>query len=478
MDQRLTLQRAAVVRRVDALFRAMSSDFLLREQFVTDPAQILSEYVYSKKLSPEETAPVNHLIYSVMANRGLLRWLRDWSFQHHGREQSSGVFVAEFTRAAVRHGDHNVVDALIRNSSVAARPIAFDGALLSEILRTTLGFQDGTEHSPGGGGTQQSGTHTTEQSTGRAEARSWLERAADEFREAFLLRADATEHSPGGGGTQQSGTHVTEHSTGGGGTRGWLERAADEFREAFLLRADATEHSPGGGGTQQSGTHTTEHSTGGGGTRGWLERAADEAREAFLLRANAIQQRAAEEARQAYLLRADGTEKSTGTGGTEKSTGTSGTYTTEHSTGGGGTRGWVLAERIAEEEARRAYLLRADGTEMSTGTGGTEQSTGTSGTEQSTGTSGTEISTGSGTQQSTGTGGTQQSTGTGGTQKSTGTSGTYTTEHSTGGGGTRGWVESLFGAGYASVTLQSLAQYAANLQRLGLLDAARQEGGD
>jgi hypothetical protein len=426
MDQRLTLQRAAVVRRVDALFRAMSSDFLLREQFVTDPAQILSEYVYSKKLSPEETAPVNHLIYSVMANRGLLRWLRDRSFQPRGREQSSGVFVAEFTRAAVRHGDHNVVEALIRNSSVAARPIAFDGALLSEIVRTTLGFEDGTEHSPGGGGTQQSGTHTTEQSTGRAEARGWLERAAEEAREVFLLRADATEHSPGGGGTQQSGTHVTEHSTGGGGTRGW------------------------------------------------------------------VLERAAEEARRAYLLQADGTEKSTGTGGTEKSTGTSGTYTTEHSTGGGGTRGWVLAERLAEEEARRAYLLRADGTEMSTGTSGTDMSTGTSGTDMSTGTSGTDMSTGSGTQQSTGTGGgtqsgtqqstgtggTQQSTGTGGTDKSTGTSGTYTTEHSTGGGGTRGWTESIFGAGYASVTLQSLAQYAANLQRLGLLDAARQEGGD
>jgi hypothetical protein len=522
MDQRLTLQRAAVVRRVDALFRAMSSDFLLREQFVTDPAQILSEYVYSKKLSPEETAPVNHLIYSVMANRGLLRWLRDRSFQPRGREQSSGVFVAEFTRAAVRHGDHNVVEALIRNSSVAARPIAFDGALLSEIVRTTLGFEDGTEHSPGGGGTQQSGTHTTEQSTGRAEARRWLERAADEFRQAFLLRADATEHSPGGGGTQQSGTHTTEHSTGGGGTRGWLERAADEFRQAFLLRADATEHSPGGGGTQQSGTHTTEQSTGRAEARGWLERAAEEAREVFLLRADATEhspggggtqqsgthvtehstggggtrgwvlERAAEEARRAYLLQADGTEKSTGTGGTEKSTGTSGTYTTEHSTGGGGTRGWVLAERLAEEEARRAYLLRADGTEMSTGTSGTDMSTGTSGTDMSTGTSGTDMSTGSGTQQSTGTGGgtqsgtqqstgtggTQQSTGTGGTDKSTGTSGTYTTEHSTGGGGTRGWTESIFGAGYASVTLQSLAQYAANLQRLGLLDAARQEGGD
>ena len=84
---------------------------------------------------------------------------------------------------------------------------------------------------------------------------------------ALLLQADGTRHSPGGGGTQQSGTHVTEHSTGGGGTRGWVERE----REALLLQADGTEHSPGGGGTPQSGTHVTEHSTGGGGTRGWVE---------------------------------------------------------------------------------------------------------------------------------------------------------------------------------------------------------------
>jgi hypothetical protein len=362
MDQPLTLQRAAVVRRVDALFRAMSSDFLLREQFVTDPTQILSEYVYSRKLPPDDAAPINHLIYSVMANGGLVNWLRDRAFQLRSQMQSGRGFFSDFSRAVVRHGNHNVVLALVRNPGAGAAAMAFDGALLSEILRTVLGFEDGTDRSPGGEGTKQSGTHVTEHSTGGGGTKGWAERAANEAWEAFLLRADATEHSPGGGGTQQSGTHVTEHSTGGGGTRGWLERAADEAREAFLLRADATEHSPGGGGTQQSGTHVTEHSTGGGGTRGWLERAADEAREAF-------------------LLRADATEHSPGGGGTQQS----GTHVTEHSTGGGGTRGWL--ERAADE-FREAFLLRADATEHSPGGGGTQQS-GTHVTEHSTGGGGT-----------------------------------------------------------------------------------------
>jgi hypothetical protein len=220
-NEPLTIQRAAIVRRVDALFRAMSSDFLLREQFVTDPAQILSEYAYSKKLPSLEAAPINQLIYSVMANRGLVNWLRDRAFQPRSQMLSGGGFLSEFSRAVVQHGNHNVVLALIRNPGAAA--MAFDGALLSEILRTVLGFDDGTDRSPGGGGTQQSGTHVTEHSTGGGGTRGWLERAADEAREAFLLRADATDRSPGGEGTKQSGTHVTEHSTGGGGTRGYAE---------------------------------------------------------------------------------------------------------------------------------------------------------------------------------------------------------------------------------------------------------------
>ena len=65
-----------VVRRFDALFRAMSTDFLLREQFVTDPAQVVSEFVYRTQLEPGVAATINRLVYSVAANAGLLTWIR------------------------------------------------------------------------------------------------------------------------------------------------------------------------------------------------------------------------------------------------------------------------------------------------------------------------------------------------------------------------------------------------------------------
>jgi len=79
------LRHLAVARRLDALFRAMSTDYLLREQFVTDPADIAAEYVYGARPSPQRASIINQLVYSVMANGKLLDWLREYTIQFRGR---------------------------------------------------------------------------------------------------------------------------------------------------------------------------------------------------------------------------------------------------------------------------------------------------------------------------------------------------------------------------------------------------------
>src|SRR5687767_4267895 len=84
----LIMRRTAIARRVDALFKAMASDFLLREQFVTDPSQIISEYVYATRISQQRASVVNQLLYSVMSNRGLLGWLRDYSIKYRDNPPS------------------------------------------------------------------------------------------------------------------------------------------------------------------------------------------------------------------------------------------------------------------------------------------------------------------------------------------------------------------------------------------------------
>jgi hypothetical protein len=106
------MARAGTVRRIDALFRAMQTDFLLREQFITDPAQILTEYLGGTRISPEQSVVTNQLIYAVFANKKLLRWFQDYAHRHIDDVPTTELFLADFCAAAVDHDGRAVVAAL------------------------------------------------------------------------------------------------------------------------------------------------------------------------------------------------------------------------------------------------------------------------------------------------------------------------------------------------------------------------------
>jgi hypothetical protein len=195
-----SLGGAALARRVDALFKAMATDFLLREQFITDPAQVLCEYTHGKNLSPQTASVTNQLLYAVMANRGLLGWLRGYALKHHQSPPPNQKFIGDFGRAVVQHRGQHVVLALLRSSTEPEGRIAFDAAMLPvifTIFARGIGgvFAEGTEMSTGTDfGTERSGT---EMSTGRAA-------------EARRIFAAGTEMSTGTDfGTERSGTEVS-----------------------------------------------------------------------------------------------------------------------------------------------------------------------------------------------------------------------------------------------------------------------------
>ena len=240
----LILRRAAVARRFDALFKAMSTDFLLREQFITDPAQIASEYVYGANLPPQKASVSNQLLYSVMSNQKLIGWLRDYAVKRSGNPPSRNEFASDFGRAVVDHGGHHVVLALIRNSVEKESFVGFHEGLLAIIfgIFADVDFLAGTEMSTGTFATEQSGTHMstgglvgsgTEMSTG-----TFATEQSGTHRSTGGLVGSGTEMSTGTFATEQSGTHM---STGG-------------------LVGSGTEMSTGTFATEQSGTHM---STGG-----------------------------------------------------------------------------------------------------------------------------------------------------------------------------------------------------------------------
>jgi hypothetical protein len=121
----LILRRAGITRRVEALFRAMSTDFLLREQFVTDPAQVLHKYVEGVELPPQKASVTNQLLYSVLSNRKLLDWLKAYALEHRGRRPTRQKLMIDFGRAVVDHGGNHVVLSLIRSSIGQEGMLAF-----------------------------------------------------------------------------------------------------------------------------------------------------------------------------------------------------------------------------------------------------------------------------------------------------------------------------------------------------------------
>jgi hypothetical protein len=123
-------RRAATVRRVDALFQGMSTDYLLREQFVTNPAQVLADYLHGTQLPPEQASVTNQLIYAVLADRDMLSWLHDYANQRRGAVPTGGEFLGDFSRAIVERGAGRVVTALVRAAGTEHAVAGLDADLL------------------------------------------------------------------------------------------------------------------------------------------------------------------------------------------------------------------------------------------------------------------------------------------------------------------------------------------------------------
>ncbi|MFF8380222.1 hypothetical protein ACF07V_29285 [Streptomyces sp. NPDC015661] len=247
---------AAAARRVDALFTAMASDFLLREQFITDPAQILAEYVRGERLEPGRAEDTNRLVYAVMSNPGLVRWIRDVARRpRHDRADSADV-LADFGRAVVDNGASHVVTALVAGGAGVLDGPLVDVIADSGIFGTRASTEvSGTHMSTGGSGTdpltESSGTHVSMSAT----------------------EMSGTQMSTGGSGTdpltESSGTHVsmsatemsgTQMSTGGSGTDPLTESSGTHVSMS-ATEVSGTQMSTGGSGTdpltESSGTHVS-----------------------------------------------------------------------------------------------------------------------------------------------------------------------------------------------------------------------------
>jgi hypothetical protein len=212
-DRGGALRQHALQRRLDALFRALSSDFLLREQFITDPAQIAAEYVNGKRMDPEDAAAMNYLIYACLANNYLISWFRDYSLKRGNERITRQSFLKDFSAAVVNQRANHVVSALTHFVLSGNARITLDDAWLQAIFgvweeQTEFGTDDVTDETGTGGtdSTDSTGTGTGTDSTGTGTDSTGTDSTGTDSTGTDSTGTDVT-------GTDGTGTDITGTGT-------------------------------------------------------------------------------------------------------------------------------------------------------------------------------------------------------------------------------------------------------------------------
>ncbi len=139
------------MRRLDSLFRAMATDYLLREQFVTSPSSVIFDYVYGVQLARPQAEVSDQLIYAVMSSRRLLEWLHERGFQPSG-SSSRNAYASQFARGVVEHGAPQVVMAMMKSTMVGQQPVGLDEVLMAMFHDRLVAAREPVEEGGGGGG--------------------------------------------------------------------------------------------------------------------------------------------------------------------------------------------------------------------------------------------------------------------------------------------------------------------------------------
>jgi hypothetical protein len=138
----------------------MSGDYLLREQFVTDPVGVVNEYLHGRRLGEEEAGDANHLVYAAMANAELVGWFREYAARRHGDTVTTAEFLEDFAVAVVECGASDVVRSLSRCAAPGRGLTGLDEEILDYLLVVGAQVPTGTDVPPDALTGTDAGTHT------------------------------------------------------------------------------------------------------------------------------------------------------------------------------------------------------------------------------------------------------------------------------------------------------------------------------
>lgn len=126
----------------------MSTDFLLREQFLTSPAQVVADFVTNSTLAEDQAESLNEIIYSIASSSSLMTWLRVYAIQNKATQPSLDQVLEDFGNAVVNQKSHSVVRSLIVSIARGTPLISFEA--MGSAVRAILHIFGPIADQPGG----------------------------------------------------------------------------------------------------------------------------------------------------------------------------------------------------------------------------------------------------------------------------------------------------------------------------------------
>jgi hypothetical protein len=116
-SRRLAVTPKGMRNNLIVLYERLEKSERLRDSFISDPTGHISRRVMQKRLPRQQVSEANRLLFSLLANEKMVRWLKNYR-QVSGRGKiDRQKFALDFAKQVQRLGDDNIMAGVIANAA-------------------------------------------------------------------------------------------------------------------------------------------------------------------------------------------------------------------------------------------------------------------------------------------------------------------------------------------------------------------------
>lgn len=110
----LVLKPAQLRSNAQALFEQLDKDPHASQDFIHNPAGVLTQKVTQKPLPQQQITDVNRVLFAMLANDGFRQWMDDYESAPGGKPVTQAQFSQDFAKAVLKFGDSDLIRALFQ----------------------------------------------------------------------------------------------------------------------------------------------------------------------------------------------------------------------------------------------------------------------------------------------------------------------------------------------------------------------------